>query len=288
MRQPLASGRFDAVEALAFPVAVTVLSELLGVPVEDRHEIRPRALALGTAFVAFVPNEDRPTANAAVVWFRDYMERLIERRRREPGSDLISAMVTDPEAADIEVETLIDNAFFLCFSGFETTVNLISSGCALLAAHQDQLARLRANPSLVLSAVDEFLRFDAPIQSTGRIVRESLEIDGRLLRRGRLVTLLLGSANHDERQFADPGRLDITRSPNHHVSFGAGIHHCLGAALSRVEGVAVFSRLLQICDRFDANGSPLRTRSALFRGYAHVPVAVSPSRAMADGTVTAP
>jgi hypothetical protein len=170
---------------------------------------------------------------------------------------------------------------------------MASKNCSSRAAH----ASTRSRPFLerisrwAVTADDAWNTLSASVIPSGPPYRASsgLYISPTTSpRRIRFVTNVRTQLNHDERQFADPGRLDITRSPNHHVSFGAGIHHCLGAALSRVEGAAVFSRLLQICDRFDANGSPLRTRTALFRGYAHVPVAVSPSRAMADCTVTAP
>jgi cytochrome P450 len=166
---------------------------------------------------------------------------------------------------------------FLSFAGFETTVNLIAAGCSLLASHPAELARLRADRSLLPGAVEEMLRYESPIQMTGRLVLEPIEIAGRVIRPGRTLLLLLASANHDERLFADPDRFDVTRSPNPHVAFGGGPHYCLGARLARMEAQTVFDRLLDRSAAIEPLGEIARERRPIFRGIRSAPVAVRPA-----------
>ena len=166
----------------------------------------------------------------------------------------------------------MDNAVFLFFAGFETTSNLIAAGCAALLEHPGELRRLRADASLVPTAVEEFLRYDAPIQSVARLVLEPIDVGGQTIRRNRVVVLLLGSANHDERQFDDSERLNVGRKPNPHVTFGGGIHHCLGATLGRLEAVTLFERLLKRFAVLEPAGPVVRRPSGGLRSYASVPV----------------
>jgi cytochrome P450 len=271
----LERGRFDVVGELAFPLPVMVVCELIGIPAVDRAAVRPRAVDLAKAFALFVPPDERGSAHAAVAWLREYIGDLIEECRRTPGDDLLSnvlaAQRSDPQ---LSLDDVIDNVVFLFFAGFETTSNLIATSYAALLEHPAQLARLRADRSLVPSAVEEFLRYDAPIQATARLVREPLTIGDRVIKPGRVVVLLLGSANHDERKFHDPDGLDVGRSPNPHVSFGGGPHHCLGAALARVEGAATVSWLLDRASTFEPAGEIVRRPSATFRSYSRLPVSV--------------
>lgn len=268
-------GHFDVVGDLSFPLPVLVVCELIGIPPVDRAMVRPRAIDLAKAFALYVPEEERACAHEAVAWLRDYIGDLVEQRRRSPGDDLLSNILaverTDPQ---LSLEEIVDNIVFLFFAGFETTTNLISTSYAALLERPDQLARLRADRSLVPTAVEEFLRYDAPIQATARLVREPLPIGNRVIKPGRVVVLLLGSANHDERKFDDPDRLDVGRSPNQHVSFGGGPHHCLGAALARVEGQVAVSWLLDHVDTFEPAGDIVRRPSVTFRSYSHMPVSV--------------
>ena len=173
-------------------------------------------------------------------------------------------------------EELIDNVIFLLFAGFETTSSLIANGCAALLANDSELHRLKSDPSLVSSAIEEFLRYDAPIQSRLRLVREPVVIGDTTIRPGRLLLLLLGSANRDETRFADPDRLDITRRPNPHVSFGGGEHLCVGAALARIEAAAAFAHLLR-CRRVEPNGMAVRSIGRALRTYERVPMTIVPS-----------
>jgi cytochrome P450 len=272
-----ASGRLEVVNELAFPLPVMVICELIGVPAGDRDEVRPRAFDLGRAFATSVTADGRRAADEAVTWMRGYIGGVLARRAKAPGDDLLSLMLTAEDSGDrLTHEEIVDNAVFLFFAGFETTSSLLANGCAALLDHPSQLARLRAEPGLVPAAVEEFLRYDAPIQSRLRLVREPIELGQRTLRPGRMVLLLIGSANRDGHRFADPDRLDVSRDPNPHLSFGGGIHYCLGASLARLEARVAFGRLLGDFSGFEPDGRPARQPESAFRTYARVPVAVTP------------
>jgi cytochrome P450 len=272
---PIVDGRtFDAVQDLAFPLPIMVVCELLGMPSSDRDQIRPRAFDLGKGFAINVSEKDRTIANAAVDWLRDYVGALLTERRRTPRPDLLTEMLLATEAGEhLTDEEILDHAAFLLFAGFETTMNVIATGCALLLEHPDQLARLRGDRSLFSTAVDEVLRFDAPIQARARFVTNPVMVGDRVVRAGRVLLLLIGSANHDERQCPDPERFDVGRSPNQHLSFGGGIHYCLGAALAHAEARIVFEQLIARFDGLEPAGAPTRHLDGGFRGYATVPVA---------------
>lgn len=277
--------RLDAVADLAFPVAATVVFELMGLPARrTRTEVWPRAAALGRAFTPFLPEADRATeraaADEALTWFRGYVRDLLLARRPDPAGDLLARMLAsaDPSAApEAALEEIIDNVAFLAFTGYETTMNMVCTGCVALARRKDEWRRLRAEPSLSATAAEEFVRFDAPIQYTARLALEPIRIGERTIRAGRSVFLLLGSANRDEDAFPDPDRIDVGRSPNPHVGFGGGVRGCLGAALARVEGSAIFERLATRIADLDLAAPPVREPSALFRTYASIPLAVTPA-----------
>ncbi|MEU6720237.1 cytochrome P450 [Nonomuraea sp. NPDC046802] len=267
-------GGFDAVRDLAFPLPVMVVCALMGIPAADHDLIRPHALNLGRAFAAIVPESDRAAADEAVRWLRGYLGEVLATRRAEAGDDLLSRMLAAEDGGDtLSHEEIVDNAVFSFFAGFETTTNLIATGCAALLDHPDQLGLLRADPGLVPRAVEEFLRYDSPIQGVARMVREPLEVGGRTIRAGRVLILLLGSANRDQERFDDPDSLLVTRDPNPHVAFGGGTHLCLGAALARVEADVVFRSLLRRF-RVLAPAAPPTRRTGTFRAYESIPVAV--------------
>jgi cytochrome P450 len=269
----LGSGRLDAVADLAFPVAATVVCELIGIPLTARPEIWARSAALAKAFTPFIPEGDRAEAAETLVWFRGLVRELVEKRRADPGDDLLGRLV----ATGGDPEEITDNVAFLCFTGYETTMNMVCTGCAGLSAQQDQWLRLRAEPGLAATAAEEFVRFETPIQYTARLALEPIEIGDRVIRPGRSVFLLLGSANRDERVFTDPDRLDIGRSPNPHVGFGGGVRGCLGAALARVEGAIIFETLARRIRTLEPAGPVLRSPSALFRSYESIPLTVAPA-----------
>ena len=266
-------GHFDVVSDLAFPLPVTVVCELIGIPDVDRDAVRPYAVELSKAFALYVPQEERAGAHQAVTWLRNYVTDLVDSRAKQPADDLISNLLqAQCEHPKLDRQSLIDNVVFLFFAGFETTTNLISTIWSALLQHPDQLALLRSSPDLVPRAVEEFLRYDAPIQATARYVKEPIKIAGRTIRAGRVVVLLLGAANHDPARFTNPDRLDITRSPNPHVSFGGGVHRCLGAALAQVEGKAVVRWLAQSAYEPEFAGEVMRRPSVTFRAYQSIPV----------------
>jgi cytochrome P450 len=282
---------FDMIGDVASPLPVRVVCELMGIPAADHETIRPLASQLGRAFAAIVPARRREAADAAVLALREYLGALLAERRRAPGDDLLSHMLAAGDGAErLTHEEIVDNAVFSFFAGFETTTNLIGNGCAALLRHPSQLARLYADRSLLASAVDELLRYDAPIQGIARVVRSRVEIAGRRIMPGRVLVLLLGSANRDERVFADPDTLDVGRRPNRHLSFGGGIHYCMGATLSRMEARILFARLLRRFATIELAGEPVRESETCFRAYASLPVRGErhPSRARTDRPLRRP
>jgi cytochrome P450 len=272
------AGREDAdlVTGLAEELPVTVAAEWLGIPPEDRSRAHPHAMALSASFgAASSAGADRTPVVTALRWLRDYVGALVRERAAHPSADALSQLLAAAgEHGGIDHDELVDNVIFLFFAGFETTTNFLSTGCAILLERPDLLAALTADPGLATSAVEEFLRYDAPVHATSRVTLEPVEIGGRRIRAGRLVLLLLGSANRDERRFPAPDVVDIARSPNPHLGFSSGTHHCLGAALARVEGAAVFSHVARRLRVFEPAGDPVRRRDTTFRGYERLPVRV--------------
>ena len=238
-------GGADLVEALAFPLPVSVISEMLGVPQSDHAQLRAWT---AEAVKALDPSDDLTVffpAAEGMRGLRAYFDELVEERRRRPGPDLLSALIAAEDEGDrLTRDELLDTAILLFGAGHETTVNLISGGVLNLLRHPDQLELLRADPSLIGSAVEELLRFGPPVQLTARVSTTDIEMDGQTIPAAVEVLVLVAAANRDPDVFSDPDRLDITRSDNRHLSFGGGIHHCLGAPLARVEGQEAIGRLI--------------------------------------------
>ncbi|MFD1939799.1 MULTISPECIES: cytochrome P450 [Nonomuraea] len=270
-------GRFDAVTVLADRLPIRVLAEFVGLEAEDIDAVRPRARTLSQAFATYLAQSERAATVEALVWMRELVSARFEARGSAAGDDLISRLrQVDPAVAGRQA--LIDNVVFLLFAGFATTTDLLSNGCAALAAHPGQMAILRDDPGLVPRAVEELLRFDAPVQVKSRLVHRPVEIGGRMIRPGRVLVLHLGSANHDEARFERPGELDVTRHPNPHLSFGGGgIHLCLGAALARAEAASVFTFLARRFASMEPAGPAVRRHTPNFRSYLSVPLLVHPS-----------
>jgi cytochrome P450 len=286
----LERGRMDVVTDLAYPLPVRVACELIGVRAGDWDAIKPWVNDLAKAFTGFVPEADRGAADAALERLRGYMADLYEERRRAPASDLVSGMAAAlAGGGPLSRDEVVDNLVFLLFAAYETTVQLISTGLVLLLRHPRDLERLRADPSLLPGAVEEFLRFDSPVHSVVRLVREPVEVGGQTIRAGRVVHLFLASANHDERQFDRPEELDVLRSPNPHLSFGGGAHYCMGSALARLQAALAIGRVLERCATIEPAGEPVQRNNRTFRSYASVPVALRPAeenhaRRQAHGT----
>jgi len=265
-------GRFDAATDLGDKLPIRVLADFVGMDWKKIDEVQPRARILAQAFATYLPEDARGETVAALEWMRDLVETMFDEKLRDPGDDVVSRLCEIDEAT-VSRQALIDNVVFLLFAGFSTTTDLLSNGLAALAVRPDQLAILRAFPELIPRAVEELLRYDAPVQVKSRVVHRPVEIGGRTIRSGRVLILHLGSANRDEERFPRAGQLDVTRHPNPHLSFGGGgIHLCLGAALARAEAASVL-RFITTHFLHIAPGGPAQRRySPNFRSYLSVPI----------------
>ncbi|MBB3733684.1 cytochrome P450 family protein [Nonomuraea dietziae] len=233
-------GAAELIDEFAFPLPIIVICELLGIPSQDRDQFREwSSLLVNPTFVPEEVERRRAAARATTAYFR----RMCEERRQEPRDDLISALVAMEELTEKE---LISTLSLLLIAGHETTVNLIGNGVLALLRNPDQLDLLRAKPELLPNAIEEFLRYDGPVErSTPRFASEDLEIAGTRIPRGAMVHVSIGAVGRDPEVFAEPDRLDITRTDNRHVAFGHGIHFCLGAPLARLEGQIAIGTLLE-------------------------------------------
>ena len=238
--------RFDLIETLAFPLPVIVIAEMLGVPPADRDRFKAWSQdAALSVEPALNPGQVR-RVQRAFGNLREYLNGLIERYQRDPQDNMISALVAVEEAGDrLTREELLMTLMLLLVAGHETTRNLIGNGMLALLRNPDQLQRLRDRPELMESAVHELLRYDAPVQLDSRVVQEDLEIGGKRIRKGQRVIGLIGAANRDPEAFASPNRLDLGRGDKTHLSFGRGIHYCLGSPLALLEGRIAFATLLR-------------------------------------------
>ena len=241
---------FDLMEAVARPLPVIVMAEMLGVPAEDRARFAVWSAQRARLLEPTISRRERKAGGAASQAFDAYFRPIIEERRAAPREDIVSALVRAQDKGEqlSERETL-NMLRLLLSAGTETTVNLIGNGILALLRNPDQLQRLRDDPGLIPAAVEELLRFDSPVQADFRRVLADCEVNGFPLRKRDNIVLLLGSANRDPDVFVNPGRLDIDRRQGRHLSFGGGIHHCLGAPLARLEGRIVLEMLL---DRFQS------------------------------------
>jgi cytochrome P450 PksS len=268
--------RVDLIRDYALPIPTTVIAEMLGVPVEDRHRFHRWSKTILMS-----------SASAWGVWkalpsgwlFLRYIRRLIETRRANLRDDLVSALVRAEQAGDrLSEDELVAMIFLLLVAGHETTVNLIGNGTLALLEHPDQLARLRDDPKLIRPAVEELLRYSSPVETaTRRFAREDITVAGTTIPRGSLMLAVIASANRDGRQFPDPDRLDVAREPNKHLAFGLGPHYCLGASLARLEGQIAIGTLLRRAAelRLAVPARELRWRSGMVvRGLTALPVVV--------------
>ncbi|HEX3622360.1 MAG TPA: cytochrome P450 [Acidimicrobiales bacterium] len=242
------TGDVDVVGALAFPLPVTVIGEMLGVPAADRPGLRPLVRSLTAVLELVVTPEAMREAAAAESALVDYFLGLVAERRARPQDDLLSQLIQVEDGGDqLSEQELISTAILLFAAGFETTTHLIGNGMLALLRNPGELARVRADRSLLRPAVEELLRYDSPVQIAARVAYEDLTVGGHHVEAGSVILGLLGAANRDPAHFSDPERLDVGRAEGGPMSFGGGIHFCLGAALARLEGQIVLDRLL---DRF--------------------------------------
>lgn len=241
-----ASGGMEFVADYAWSLPVTVIAELLGVERGYRRRLRELGVSLARAVGGSATHEEMVHADDACVELLEYFSNRLEERRRFPADDLLSGLAAAVEGKDaLSTKEIVSNCILLLFAGHETTVHLLGNGLLALLQHPEQLARLRAEPVLGDSAVEEMLRYDAPIQIVFRIAAEDVEIDGHGIARGERVGAVLGAANRDPEQYAEPDRFDIGRTPGRLTSFSLGIHFCIGAVLARAEGRIGLGRLLE-------------------------------------------
>jgi cytochrome P450 len=240
-------GRMDLIADFAFRLPVTVICEMLGIPKEE-HEVFFMGARTGGRLLDPVPlsRAEIDEANAGSLMQAEYFRSLFELRRRQPGEDLTSQLVqAEDEGSKLSNEELTANIILLFGAGHETTVNLIGNGLLALARNPDQQRLLQKDPSLITNAIEEFLRYDSSVQLTGRTALEDVEVGGIAVAKGESVLCLLGAANRDPAVYPDPDRLDITRANIRPLSFGGGIHFCLGAQLARIEGEVAIATLLR-------------------------------------------
>lgn len=240
----IAKGQADFIMDFAFPLPVTVIAELLGIPKEDQERFRYWSQ---TIILGGTSGSDLEKVGAAALEFIMYFHEQFDARREQPQDDLITALVQAEEAGDkLDQQELISMVFLLLVAGHETTVNLLGNGTLALLQHPEQKRQLSEHPELMKTAIEEMLRYDGPVGvSTMRWALEDVEYYGQPIRAGEMVVASLLSANRDPAMFADPNGLDLARNPNKHIAFGNGIHYCVGAPLARMEGAVAFETLLK-------------------------------------------
>jgi len=269
-------GEADLITDLALPLPVTVISELLGLPIEDHAQAREWAEAIAQALDPVVTEEHATRADRAVAGLAAYIGGVVAERRRDPGPDLLSRLIeAEDGAGHLSEAELISTVSLLFGAGHETTRNLIGNGMLALLRNPGELRRLREDPSLIRSAVEELLRYDSPVQLAGRGARADVVIGGERIAAGEPMMLLIGAANRDPAQFPDPDRLDIGRQDVKMLSFGGGIHFCLGAMLARTEAQVAIGTLLARVAHIELATEDLAWRPHItLRGLSSLPVRV--------------
>jgi cytochrome P450 len=261
------AGGGDLVADVAEPLSVAVISDLLGVPEADRPLLRPWSAQICGMYEVNPSPEAGRAASRAATEFSEYLRGLSRERRARPADDLVTALAQVVDAGDqLTEDELIGTVVLLLNAGHEATVNVTGIGWWQLFRHPDQLARLRAEPALLPGAVDELLRYDTPLQLFERWVLEDVELHGVAVPKGAELGLLFGSANRDPAVFPQPDRLDLGREPNPHLSFGAGVHYCLGAPLGRLELELAFGTLLRRLPRMELAVEPRWKPTYILRG----------------------
>lgn len=270
--QAIEQRTLEMITAVALPLPIRVIGELVGVPEEDRVSFQPLVRASTAGIEPGTDPAALRAAVAAIAELGNYFGRLIDQRRQEPADDLLTALAAARDADDsLTEEEITATAILLFAAGFETTSNLIGNGTLALLEHPDQQHRWRANPTMASAAVEELLRWDSPVQINMRTALEPADAAGVPVASGESVLLLQGGANRDPNRFTNPEQLDLTRADNQPLSFGWGIHHCLGAALTRMEGEVFFTQLLQRCHKIEAlDTEPAWRGSLTLRGLDHL------------------
>jgi pimeloyl-[acyl-carrier protein] synthase len=270
-------GHMDVIADLAYPLPVIVIAEMLGIPAEDRRKFKQWSDEMSTLLSgdpASLPEEVLLQALKAREELVDYFRDVADRRRHEPGNDLLSALLqAEEEGGRLTEDELYSTVVLLLAAGNETTTNLIGNGLFALLRHEDQHRRVWDDPTLIPQAVEEMLRYDGPVQLTTRQATVDLEIHGTNIHKGEWLYLVIGAATRDPEQFPEPDKFDVTRADNKHIAFGAGAHFCLGAPLARLEAQITLRALRQRCPnlRLGAENPEYRNNFNL-RGLQSLPV----------------
>jgi pimeloyl-[acyl-carrier protein] synthase len=270
-----ARGSMDLIKDVAFPFPIDVLAEVMGADNADKPVFRDWMRTLGVPLDPVISaNDPGVEVRQAIADVRRYFSDLAADRRIHPREDLISIMVAAEGRGDLLTEEeLVFSAMFTLLAGHETTMNMIGNGMLALLRNPGALARLKSDPSLIESALDEFLRFDSPVQVTFRTASEDIELGGRTIPRGEHVVVFMGAANRDPERFPEPDKLDIARPDNHHLSFGAGPHRCIGEVLAKVEGRIAFETILRRMPRLALADPKPKWRPAIsLRGLQSLPM----------------
>ncbi|WP_138733786.1 cytochrome P450 [Modestobacter excelsi] len=269
----------DVLSGMSEELPVAVIAELLGVPEADRPLLRPWSNAIVKMYEYGRTTQIEDDAERAADAFVRYLRALAAERRQAPGEDLLTHLVTvrDAQGDRLTEDELVTTCILLLNAGHEATVNVSGNGLLALLEHPAELERLRADPGLLPTAIEELMRFDSPLQLFERTATEDVEVGGATVARGQKIAALLGSANRDPAVFADADTLDVGRADNPHISFGAGVHFCIGAPLARVELQASFGALLRRTTRLEL-GAPARRRPEfVIRGLQELPVVLTAS-----------
>jgi len=263
----LAERELDLVAGLALPLPAQLICEMLGVPAADRDRFTQwTAVATHLLRGSYLVGDERARVEATVRELAGYFSALIEERRKSLGDDLLGALIRAEETGDqLSPQELLIQSIGLLVAGFETTVGLIALGAKNLIDHPDEMARLRSDPALAASAVEECLRFEGPIGMTSRVLHADAEIGGRVVPKNTTLWLSLWSANRDPAQFAAPDRFDVARTPNAHLAFGAGTHACLGMHLARMEAQEALGALVARTRELTREAAPLAWGASAFR-----------------------
>lgn len=271
-----AGDEFDLLGAVAEPLAVAVIAELLGVPAVDRRLLRPWSAAIVRMYEVAPSTETQTSAIAAAAEFADYLRSLAEQRRAEPRNDLISHLVAVRDGSDrLSGDELVASAILLLNAGHEASVNAFGATVVALLRNPAELARLRADRALLGTAAEEGLRYDPPLHMFVRTAAEDVRIGEVTVPAGAEVAALLGAANRDPAAFDEPDRFDVARHPNPHLAFGAGLHFCLGSPLARIELRAGLAALLDHAPGLELAAEPVHRPTFVLRAYTSVPVRVT-------------
>jgi len=277
--------RFDLIDSFAFPLPIIVIAEMLGVPAEDLDRFKDWSNDIVLSLEPILTREQRVRFRRSEQELYEYFEGIIALRRQDPQDDLVSALLAAEEEGDrLSHGELLATLLLLLVAGNETTRNLIGNGMLALLRNPGELQRLKREPELIETAIDELLRYDSPVQLDGRTALEDVELRGKIIHTGQQVVSVVGAANRDPAAFSDPDRLDLGREEKSHISFGRGIHYCLGASLAKLEGRIAFEGLLERFSSMRLAAEPQQRKQVVLRGVEDLIVEVErPSRFVPAG-----